>query len=95
MGDFGFFSGYQTGYGSDKSQPGMDFILGMDSGDFSGGSTTGSKVGARHKAQGKMNMFDPVLKDTPANNSIKVNKADPKPNSYKYSDKPIPLIIEI
>ena len=94
MGDFGFISGYQTGYDSDKARRGQDFFMGMDSKEFSGGSTTGEKVGARHKKEGKMNMFDPKLTNTAASNNVKVNKAPERGNIYKYSERSIPLIIE-
>src|SRR5690554_2208610 len=63
MGDFGFASSYEIGYGSDKAQPGMDFMMSKDDKNFSGGSTTGYKVGLRHMTQGKMNMFGPQLKN--------------------------------
>ncbi len=62
-GDAGFHSGYLTGYKDEKSQPGMDFMVGMDQREFSTQSLQGRKIGVRHRKEGKMNMFNPQLQN--------------------------------
>jgi len=53
----------------------------------------GFATARRHKKEGEMNIFKPQLKNKNAQNHIKTNKST-RMNHQRYSDKPIPLLIE-
>ena len=80
--------GYNLGY-DEKS-------LTADPGSYQPGSFSrgaGHTRGKNHKESSKMHAFEPKLSKNNAQNFIETNQA-PKINSRKYSDRPIPLLIE-
>ncbi len=54
----------------------------------------GHNRGEMHRKAGRMHAYEPKLTNTAASNSVKVNKAPERGNTYNYSERPIPLIIE-
>jgi len=82
--------GYHKGYNNESLDldPRTTTII---PGSFS--RSAGHARGARHREAGKMNAFQPELLNSKANNYIKTNQA-PKVNYRRYSELPIPLLIE-
>jgi len=84
--------GYKEGYDGSRRSLSMT-IGGAEDKKMGVNYEEGRLIGRQHSKEEKMNIFSPVLKDEPAQNHIQTNRA-PKVNHRKYSDKPIPLLID-
>ena len=86
---------WQFGYTSAYEKESIHIGLSGDKGGTGSNYFEGRSIGRRHLKEGKMNIFAPKLKNRPAHNYIRTSRerVSGGVNHRKYSDKPIPLLI--
>lgn len=83
---------WEYGYNSVFDKKIVDWTISGDRGGPGSNYFEGRLIGKRHLKEGKMNIFNPQLKDKSAQNYIQTNQ--PKINHRKYSERPIPLLVD-